>query len=151
MRSASILAVIAATLLVSPIRSQEGATPASKDKTDASAKKVQELRKERIAVLEKMTEQLAALFRTAKVDYVEVLEAQRLLLEAKLDAAETDKERVELYKQLVDVLKAREKSAEARRQAGREIEPNVLKARARRLEAEIHLEQAKMKAAKAGK
>ena len=79
MRSASIVAVMAAVLLVSSTRSQETAAPASKDQTDESVQKVKELRKV---------------------------------------------------------------------QAGREIQPNVLKARARRLEAEIHLEEAKMKLAK---
>ena len=49
MRPASILAVIAAMLLVSATHSQERATPANKDQTDESVKKVKELRKERIA------------------------------------------------------------------------------------------------------
>ncbi len=77
-----------------------------------------------------------------------MLEAQQLLIEAKLEAAETDEERVGLHDRLVAVLKALETNAEARAQGAQELQPNVLKAKARRLGAEIHLERAKMKLAK---
>jgi hypothetical protein len=80
-----------------------------------------------------------------------VLEAQQLLIEARLEAAETDEERVRLYTSSVAVLKARETNAESLARAERETQPNVLKAKARRLEAEIHLEKAKMSLAKSVK
>jgi len=148
MRSASILAVITAVLLASATHSQERAAPTSNDQTDDSVKKVKELREERIATLEKVVAQLADLFRTTRATYDDVLDAQRLLIEARLEATETGEERVRLYESLVAVLKARETYAEGQAKAAREIVPNVLKAMARRLEAEIHLEQAKMKLAK---
>ncbi len=148
---ASILAVMAATLLVSPIRPQEGATSANKDQTDESVKKVKELRKERIAVLKDLTDALETLYQHAHASIDEVLEARQLLIAAELEAAKTDAERVELYKKLVVVLKAYESWADQRVKAARGNAASVLKAKAKRLEAEIHLEQAKMKVAKAGK
>jgi outer membrane protein TolC len=151
MRSASILAVIAATLLVSSTHSQERATRVSKDQTDESVKKVKELRKERIAVLKELAEALEALYTSARVPIAEVLEARQLLTEAEVEAAKTEAERVEIYKRLVLVLKRYESIADAQRRAGRATRASVLKAKAMRLEAEIHLEQAKRKVAKAGK
>ena len=147
----SILAVLAAALLASSARPLLRAATADKDKTADSVKKVKELRKERIAVLKKLTEQLTELYKNARTPYFEVLEARRQLAEAELDAAETDKDRVEVYKSLVAVLKAHESWADDKRKAGRGTEADVLKARARRLEAEIHLEQARTKVAKESK
>jgi hypothetical protein len=148
----------AAALLVSPARSQERASPAGKSPADESVKKVKELRKERIAVLK---EYVAVLIELRKkpvpdefgggVQYEDVLEAKRLLCEAELEAAETDTERVELYTRLVGVLKDLEMQAEHKMAMARGLITGVLKAKARRLEAEIYLEQAKMKVAKAGK
>jgi hypothetical protein len=63
MRSASIMVVMAAMLLVSSTFSQERAVPVSKDSTEESVKKLKELREERIATLQNMVEQLANLFR----------------------------------------------------------------------------------------
>jgi hypothetical protein len=151
MRRASISAAVAATLLVSSVHAQEGAARAGTDPTEESVKKVRELRKERIETLEKMIDQLAAQFRAQRVPYDDVLDGQRLLIEARLDAAETDEERVKVHEALVAVLKVRERYAEEQVKAAHETVANVLKARARRLEAEIHLEQAKMKLAKPGK
>ncbi len=117
MRSASTVAVMAAMLLASSLFSQERAAPASNDSTAESVKKLKELRKERIATLEKRVDQLATLFQHTRAQYEDVLEAQQLLIEAKLEAAETDEERVGLHDRLVAVLKALETNAEAQAQA----------------------------------
>jgi hypothetical protein len=111
--SASILAVIAATLLASPTYPQERSTPASKDQTDELVQKVKELRKERLAVLEDLTAQLAKLYTRGRVEIDELLEARRLLSEAELEAAKTEAERIELYKNLVVALKGYESLADA--------------------------------------
>jgi hypothetical protein len=147
----SILAVSAAALLASSAPAQGRAAPASKDQAEGSAKKVKELRKERIAVLKDLTDQLTRLYQSARVSFDEVLAARQSLAEAELEAAETDKERVKIYEGLVAELKAYESTAEAQRKAGRGTAANVLEAKARRLEAQIHLERAKMKLAKAKK
>jgi outer membrane protein TolC len=148
---ASILAVSAATLLVSSAPAQGRAAPAKKDQAEESVKKVKELRKERITVLKDLTDQLLKLYQSARVPFDEVLTARQSLAEAELEAAETDTERVKIYKDLVGVLEGYESLTEARRKAGRGTAADVLKAKARRLQAEIHLEQVKMKLAKAKK
>jgi hypothetical protein len=151
MKSASIVAVLAAMLLVSSTLAQEKAAPVTKDQADESVKKVKKLREERIATLEEVVDDLTILFKASRGDYEDLLEAQRVLIEAKLEYAETDEERVKLYEKLVAILKKRETYAEGLAQAGRVVRPIVLKAKARRLAAEIHLEQAKMKLAKPAK
>ena len=134
--SAPFLAVIAATLLV---YTNAGAVDRGKNQAEESVKKVKELRKERIAVLKKLVEHLNMNVQ----GYEGVPEAMRLLSEAELEAAETDKERIELCKKLVDVLKRCESRAEKNRDAGRGTVPEILKAKAKRLEAEIRLELVK--------
>ncbi len=119
MRSASTVAVMAAMLLVSSIFSQERAAPASNGSTAESVKKLKELRVERIVTLEKRVDQLATLFQHTRAQYDDVLEAQQLLIEAKLEAAEADEERIGLHDRLVAVLKALETNAQARRRRAR--------------------------------
>lgn len=148
---ALIVAMMASMLLISPVRAQEGSAPASKDQTEESAKKIKELQKERIAVLKKLTDQLANLYKFGRVDYGEVLQASRQLAEAELEVAETDKERVELYQKLIAALKEHEEWVTRDFRAGRVPGAGLLKAKAERLEAEILLEKVKVKVAKAGK
>jgi membrane fusion protein (multidrug efflux system) len=140
---ALILTVTAATLLVAPAHPQEKAVPSRKDQADESARKVKDLRKERVKVLQELTDQLERLFQRAQVPYDEVINARTQLFQAELEAAETEAQRVALYKKLVDVLKQSESLAENRLKAARGTMTAVLKVRARRLEAEIHLAQAK--------
>jgi hypothetical protein len=147
---ALIVAVMASTLLVSPVRAQEGMEPAGKDSTDGSASRIKELEKERIAVLKKLTEQLSSLYQKGRVDYGELLETTRLLAEAELEAAETDKERLEVYQKLIAALKEHEEWVTRDFRAGRVPGAGLLKAKAERLEAEIRLEKLKMKLAKPG-
>ncbi len=102
---ALILTVVAATLLVAPALPQEKAAPSPKDKADEPARKVKDLRKERVKVLQELTDQLERLFRSAQVPYDEVINARQQLFQAQMEAAETEAQRVALYKKLVDVLK----------------------------------------------
>jgi hypothetical protein len=149
---ALVLTVAAATLLMAPATPQDKANPPT-ERIEESAKKIKELRKERIDILEKLVETTAELFKVqrARVPYEDVLEAQLLLLPARLDAAEKESDRVKLYEQTIAVLKQLEKLAENNVVAGRGTQVPVYKTKARRLEAEIQLEQAKIKEAKQSK
>lgn len=98
-----------------------------------------------------MTDHLTALFKNARLSYDEVLDAMRLQAAAELEAAETDAERAACHKNLVAVLKEHESWVEGQREAACVPGASVLKVNAKRLEAEIHLEQAKMKLAKGRK
>jgi RNA polymerase sigma factor (sigma-70 family) len=130
---------------------QDKVNPPTKERIEESANKVKELQKERIATLKALVDQSASLFRSARGSYEEVLEAQMLLLQAELDGAEKESDRITLYKRCVDTLKVYEQWADAQRKAARGTEAAILKIRARRLEVEIQLEQAKIKQAKEGK
>ena len=142
---ALILTVMAATLLMAPASPQARVNLSRKDQAEESAKKVKELQKERIATLKQMADQTTKLFQHGSVSFEELCEARLLVLKAELDAAEKESDRITLYKNIVDVLKGYEKFAEERLRTAGGTEAPILKAKARRLEAEIHLEQAKVK------
>jgi hypothetical protein len=148
---ALILTVMAATLLMAPASPQARVNLSRKDQTEESAKKVKELQKERIATLKEMVDQTTNLFQNARVSFEEVCEARLLVLKAELDAAEKQSDRITLYKKIVDVLKEYEQSANAQREFARRTPADILKVKARRLEAEINLERAKAKEAKEAK
>jgi len=145
---ALILTVLATALPIAPASPQDRVKPAPKEQIEESAKKIKELQKERIATLKEMADQLNTLFRAGRASFEEVCEARLLLLKAELDAAEKESDRITLYKNFVDVLKKYEEWAEQRKAGGRVPEATVLNVKARRLEAEILLEQAKAREAK---
>jgi outer membrane protein TolC len=141
--TALILTVLAATLPLAPASAQDAANLPRKEQVQESAKKVKELRKERLAVLKDLTEQLARQYQNARAGIDELLDARVQLFEAELDAAEKQSDRLTLHKNLVEELKQYEKIAKARVEAGRGSMAPVLKIKARRLQAEIHLEEAR--------
>jgi membrane fusion protein (multidrug efflux system) len=142
---ALILTVVAATLLMAVASAQDRVNLSRKEEIQKSAKKVKELQKERIATLKAMADLNARLFQSGRVSFEAALEARVMVFEAELGAAEKESDRVTLYKNLVDVLKEHEEVAKQRVKTARGTEASVLKVKARRLEAEIHLEQAKVK------
>ena len=148
---ALILAVMAATLLMAPASPQDRVNLSRKERTEESAKKVKELQKERIATLKQVVDEDSRLEARGFVPFDEAIEARLLLLNAELDAAEKVSARVTLYKNIVDELKKFETFAERRVKLAQVATVSVLKAKARRLEAEIHLERAKAKEAQEAK
>jgi hypothetical protein len=148
---ALILAVLAATLLMAPASPQDRVNLSRKERIEESAKKVKELKKERIATLKQMVDVDSRLEGRGIVPFDEVIEARLLLLNAELDAAEKESDRVTLYKNIVDELKKYETFAERRVKFAQVATVSVLKAKARRLEAEINWERAKAKEAQEAK
>jgi outer membrane protein TolC len=171
--SALILIVMAATLPMAPASPQDKANPPRKEQTEElppppgllppgkgqlqdpakslPAKTVKELQKERIATLKEAVDVIAELYKIQRAPPEEVTEARLLLLKAQLDAAEKESDRITLYKKIVDVMKEEEIVVESRFQGARVSPYSVLKAKARRLKAEIDLERAKAKEAKKAK
>jgi outer membrane protein TolC len=141
----------AAMLQATLATAQNTVNPPATEPTEASVKKIKELQKERLATLEKLVDQAASQFQKAKASYEDVLEAQLLLLKGRLDLAEKGADRIAIYAQAIEVLKKFEEVANARFQAGRATAAAGLKIKARRLEVEIQLEQAKAREAKARK
>jgi hypothetical protein len=142
---ALILTVMAAALLITPASPQDGVNLSRKDQLEQSAKKVKELQKERIATLKKMADQLTLQYKAAQATVEDAYEAKLLVLKAELDAAEKESDRITLYEQMVGVMKDYEKAADRIVKSGQAKETTFLKAKARRLEAEIKLEQATAK------
>jgi membrane fusion protein (multidrug efflux system) len=139
---ALILAVAAGTLLSVPVRAQDGEGQSSKQETRQSADKVKELLRERIATLKAMTDMETVLHKNGNGPPEAALEARVLVCGAELDAAEKESDRITVLKSLVEVLKKYEEVAKARKKSAEGTEAAVLKVKARRLEAEIRLEQA---------
>ncbi len=115
---------------------------------EAKEGKIKELQKERIATLKKLSECVSDLYTFARATGAEVIDARRMLLKAKLDAAEKESERVTILKNFVDKWKESEKLAEELTKSARVSGAAVLQFKAMRLEAEIELERAKARAAK---
>ena len=145
---ALILTIIAATLLIVPASPQDKANLTHKNQIEESAKKVKELQKEQIATLKEMAAASSNLFKIGRVSYEAVIEARLLLLKAELDAADKESRRITLYQNFVDMMKEGKALAKQRVDSGRGTQLAVLNFKARRLEAEIHLERAKAKEAK---
>jgi hypothetical protein len=139
---------MSALIVAVALASAAGAKDKPNDQIEESTKKIKELRTERIDILTKLVDRTSAQFQRAQGSYEDVLEAQTLLLQARLDAAEKESERVKLYETAIKLLTQTEKVAQAHIAAGRGTEAAVLKIKARRLEVEIKLEQAKIKEAK---
>lgn len=135
---ALLLAVVAGAILLTLARAQDGESPRGKQET---SDKVKALQQERIATLKTMAEVETALHSIGHASPEEVLEARVLVGEAELDAAETGPDRITCLKNLVEVLKELEETANGRKNSAEGTETPVLKAKARRLEAEIRLER----------
>lgn len=141
MKMSALFVVV--TLLTAAVAQAEP----SSEEVEASAKKVNELRKERIAALKNVVAVGFALAREGHYEIREVSEARMTLLKAELDAAEKEPDRVVIYKQALDSLKQYEAIAQAALDVGRSTNLDRLAIKAKRLEVEIMLEQAKIKAA----
>jgi outer membrane protein TolC len=145
---ALLLTVLAAALLLAPASPQDRGNLSPKEQIEESTRKVKELQKERIATLTDLVDMASRQFQNGRGSIEDVLEAQMTLLKARLDIAEKESDRITLYKNVVEVLKGYEKLAAARVEIARGTFVEVLKVKARRLAAEIYLEQAKVKEAK---
>lgn len=122
----------------------KGQEPKTEKAAETSADKVKDLQKERVAAFREMVEVESNLFRIAQSSHEALYEAKAALHEAEAAAAENGADRVAALKSLVEVLKGAEELAKARKQAARGTQIEILKAKARRLEAEIRLEQAQV-------
>jgi hypothetical protein len=120
----------------------------SKEQIEASAKKIKELRKERITTLKEAVDVSSKLAQSGRLEVWEAMEDRMALLKAELEAAEKESDRIALYKQAVASLKDYEAVARARFNAGRGTELPLFRIKAKRLEVEIQLEQATVKESK---
>jgi outer membrane protein TolC len=116
-----------------------------KPSIEESAKKIKDLRKERIAVLKELVDHCEDRYKSGMASSEELLEATVLLFRAELETAEKGADRVSLFRKMIDTMNQFEQVAKAQQAAGKVTAGDVLKIKARRLELEILLEQEKMK------
>jgi hypothetical protein len=118
----------------------------SKEQPVASSGRFKDLQKELIATLKDSADISFKLAQNARLEFGEALEDRMALLKAELDAAENEAERAALLRQALESLKAYEDVARSLAESARGTQLNMLRVKARRLEVEMQLEQAKVKA-----
>jgi hypothetical protein len=148
----ALILAVASTLSAAPPTPRDGAKPPVKEQLEASAERIKELKKERIAALKEQIETLNSILpRPALAGWDrsgELLEARLLLLQAELEVTEEGADRIALYRGAVESLKQYEEAAQREVDRARGTRAAVLRIKARRLEVEIQLEQAEAKWAK---
>jgi outer membrane protein TolC len=107
--------------------------------------KVNELLKERLALLQEVVKQTTADYQSGKVSIDRVHHAQMAVLNSRLELCETDKERITILEEAVALAKNSEETATALYKAGKVPASDRLMAKAARLETEIALERARAK------
>jgi outer membrane protein TolC len=128
--------------------------PASGQQTDvlkSDAAEVKELQKERVAVLTLLVKIVAAQYATGTVDFHQVAQAQRELLDAKVDSAGSPEERIALFEEQLKLASEILKVAQARFESGRVSQPDVLRAKAFYLDVKIKLVRERAKPKPQGK
>ncbi len=105
--------------------------------------RIKPLQQELIATLNEVVEAANVQKQQARGSATEVLEAQRQVLDATLDAAESNEERVKVLQSILDVQRQLEAWAKNGHSNGRITTIEVAKAKAARIKAEIALEKEK--------
>jgi hypothetical protein len=118
-----------------------------KDQQEQIANKIRGLQKVRISTLKEVTEAANTAFRQAKLSIDEVYESKLVLHQAEVDYAATEIERIQLQTVLIGVMEEYERVI-SKREAGQATNVIYFKVIARRLEAEIALEQFKARVEK---
>ena len=107
--------------------------------------RLDDLLKERLAVLAEIAKQTAAEYRIGKVTIDRVHHAQMAVLSARLESAKSGKERLPILEEALALAKESEKTATQLYETGRAPASDPLVAKAARLEVEIALEREKAK------
>ena len=128
--------VVAATALAA------GLLLAADNPKEDAGKKLKELHKERIATLKQIADLYSAQIATGFVTHEEILQARLRVLKAELDATETDRERVSVHENIVELMKEFEEMTDKVVKHTHVDRTVFLKAKADRLKAEIDLERA---------
>lgn len=133
-------AVIGATATLGIVTLLYGVNAA--DKTTGSAK-IKELQNQRVTVLQEVRNATAEAYKTKHAPLTDVLAATLAVLDARLDLAESQEERLKLLEEAVKHSREIEETAKTMFQSGQANRVDVLKSTAGRLEREIALERAR--------
>lgn len=102
---------------------------------------------ERLAVAREMSDQTTKAYKAGAISFARVHEATLVVLTAELDLCERDKDRVLVLEKFVAAMKQVEDQVAEQHKAGATAAGTLFKAKLARLEAEIALERAKVRAA----
>lgn len=119
--------------------SQEGVRPKAK------SPKIEKMLEERLATVREMVRIVAERFKNGQGTIEQIREANRMLLEAELDACASDKDRVAILESAVGEAKLLEERAQAMVKAGQAQGNLSLAVKADRLQVEIALERLRAK------
>lgn len=106
---------------------------------DTESKRVVELKQQRIAVLQKLADQVEILYKAGRLKFEETLQAREELFSAQLDLETDPDKRVELYEKRLEIFQFEEDAIAARVEVGEITTDQHLRATAQRLLAEIEL------------
>lgn len=109
----------------------------------ADSDAVKALLKERLATVAEIDKLVQTAYRSAEVGLDQVHQAKAALLAAQLDSAETNDERIKIHQEMVRQAEEWTKSVAEMAKASQATTIDVLKAKARHLEARIAFERAK--------
>lgn len=123
-----------------------GADPPRSSAGEPAKTKLDELLKERLAVLREIAKQTAAEYRIGKASIDRVHHAQMAVVRARLESSDSDKERLAILEEAVALAKDTEKTAAQLYETRRVAASDPLVAKAGRLEVEIALERIRAKA-----
>ncbi len=128
------------TVYDNTLRGPAGTGDKEQMKKVETAKELESLLKEKRDTLRKVVNVLTQQYENGSATFESIMLASERLFDAELELAATKAERTAIYEQRVSALRALEKFAEARLNAGfRATEVELLGARAARLEAQIRL------------
>lgn len=106
--------------------------------------RIHELRVERRDLLRQSATFLEVLFKKGKVSAEQLTDAHMELHHAELDLCTNAQERIHVHEQMVETMRWCENQLELYYKAGRVVLSDAVRAKTRRLQAEIELEQARL-------
>lgn len=112
---------------------------ATEETAKNSSDQVRQLLQERLAIAEKIVDLQSTLYQRQRVDFDDLLDARTDALRIKLELARSTEERVEIYKNMIDVAKKIAKYAHTKQEAGRASMVDVLEGESQVLKYRIAL------------
>ena len=113
--------------------------PSEEPRVGVSSAKLDALLKERRDTFRQLLKMARARHRLGGATVESVIHASLQLLQAELEMAKGSGERIAIHKQMIELLRTLEKTAQQKFKAGAVRQDEVLKAKADRLQAEIRL------------
>lgn len=145
MKVVTLILAVTTLMLIWTSTNAEDNVPQPPKGVDASGTAMTELQKNRIDILKEVADMSLKLSQAARLELEVALEDRITLLKAESQAADSEPERIVIYNRTLEALTEYEQLARSQKEAARGSELAVLRIKARRLEVEILLAEAKEK------